>query len=87
MISWPEIENHLCFDPAHVLDSTPLELREDLSFEEQPVGIKNGNFNPQMPQRDLTKIFQMNLLNFTPADINLPSWAVWTRKREKLLDA
>nr|CAD1836424.1 unnamed protein product [Ananas comosus var. bracteatus] len=27
------------FDPAHVLDATPLELREDLSFEEQPVRI------------------------------------------------
>ena len=26
-------------DPAHVLDVTPLELREDLSFEEQPVKI------------------------------------------------
>nr|CAD1824770.1 unnamed protein product [Ananas comosus var. bracteatus] len=27
------------FDPAHVLDATPLELRKDLSFEEQPVRI------------------------------------------------
>nr|CAD1833852.1 unnamed protein product [Ananas comosus var. bracteatus] len=26
-------------DPAHVLDATLLELREDLSFEEQPVKI------------------------------------------------
>nr|CAD1831628.1 unnamed protein product [Ananas comosus var. bracteatus] len=27
------------FDPTHVLDSTPLELRDDLSFEELPVRI------------------------------------------------
>nr|CAD1840528.1 unnamed protein product [Ananas comosus var. bracteatus] len=27
------------FDPAHVLDATPIELRDDLSFEEQPVRI------------------------------------------------
>nr|CAD1839642.1 unnamed protein product [Ananas comosus var. bracteatus] len=27
------------FDPTHVLDATPLELRDDLSFEEQPVRI------------------------------------------------
>nr|CAD1822944.1 unnamed protein product [Ananas comosus var. bracteatus] len=27
------------FDPTHVLDATPLELREDLSFEELPVRI------------------------------------------------
>nr|CAD1824803.1 unnamed protein product [Ananas comosus var. bracteatus] len=26
-------------DPAHVLDTTPLELRDDLSFEEQPLKI------------------------------------------------
>nr|CAD1832699.1 unnamed protein product [Ananas comosus var. bracteatus] len=26
-------------DPAHVLDATPLELRDDLSFEEQPLRI------------------------------------------------
>nr|CAD1836460.1 unnamed protein product [Ananas comosus var. bracteatus] len=27
------------FDPAHVLDVTPVELRKDLSFEERPVRI------------------------------------------------
>nr|CAD1839635.1 unnamed protein product [Ananas comosus var. bracteatus] len=27
------------FDPTHVLDATPLELQEDLSFEEQPLRI------------------------------------------------
>nr|CAD1842502.1 unnamed protein product [Ananas comosus var. bracteatus] len=27
------------FDPAYVLDALPLELRDDLSFEEQPVKI------------------------------------------------
>nr|CAD1834659.1 unnamed protein product [Ananas comosus var. bracteatus] len=27
------------FDPAHVLDALPLELRDALSFEEQPVRI------------------------------------------------
>nr|CAD1832661.1 unnamed protein product [Ananas comosus var. bracteatus] len=27
------------FDPAHVLDATPIELRDNLSFEEQPVRI------------------------------------------------
>nr|CAD1834512.1 unnamed protein product [Ananas comosus var. bracteatus] len=27
------------FDPTHVLDATPVELRDDLSFEEQPVRI------------------------------------------------
>lgn len=27
------------YDPAHILDSTPLELLEDLSFEERPVRI------------------------------------------------
>nr|CAD1821630.1 unnamed protein product [Ananas comosus var. bracteatus] len=27
------------FDPTHVLDATPMELRDDLSFEEQPVRI------------------------------------------------
>ena len=26
-------------DPSHVLETPPVELREDLSFEIQPVGI------------------------------------------------
>nr|CAD1837537.1 unnamed protein product [Ananas comosus var. bracteatus] len=41
------------FDPAHVLDATPIELRDDLTFEEQPVRIlarevrklRNRNFS------------------------------------------
>ena len=27
------------FDPSHVLESPPIELKEDLSFEVQPMGI------------------------------------------------
>nr|CAD1833597.1 unnamed protein product [Ananas comosus var. bracteatus] len=27
------------FDPTHVLDATPVELRDDFSFEEQPVRV------------------------------------------------
>ena len=27
------------FDPSHVLEAPPVELKEDLSFEVQPVGI------------------------------------------------
>ena len=26
-------------DPSHVLEAPPIELREDLSFEVQPIGI------------------------------------------------
>ena len=28
-------------DPSHVLKASPIELRKDLSFEVQPVGIIN----------------------------------------------